>query len=216
MDTTSPKYLRARIDMFRDVLSKVDAKDFNTALLRNGVFPKDRDEKAIVLTYLKQRDYSNDPLTFSELSTFNTWFAWHSEKVCGSEEYTSSREFPITIKGTEFNIKSTLNHALGDFQLILELPGEWIIKTFYPEYEDFFVQYASGKYMIQLFTHGMDYNFQINNGDFLLENINYRRIEDANAHALKFMNEHPVVETRLSELEIEALALELEMQIKRI
>jgi hypothetical protein len=216
MDTTSPKFLRARIDMFRDVLSKVDAKDNVASLLRNGVFPKDRDEESLVAVYLKQRDYSGEPLSFSELCTFNTWFARHPEKVCGREEYTNSREFPITIKGTEFNIKSTLNHALGDFQLILELPGEWIIKTFYPEYEDFFVQYACGKYMIQVFTHGMDYNFQINNGDFLLENINYRRIEDAIAHALKFMNEHPVGDTKLSELEIEALALELEMQIKRI
>lgn len=216
MDTTSPKYLRARIDMIRDVLSKVDAKDFNTSLLRNGVYPKDRDEESIVAAYMKQKDYSNEPLSFSELCTFNTWFAWHSEKVCGKEEYTSSREFPITIKGTEFNIKSTLNHALGDFQLILELPGEWIIKTFYPEYEDFLVQYACGKYMIQVFAHGMDYNFQINNGDFLIENINYRKIEDANKHALKFMNQHPIGSTTLSELEIEALALELEMQIKKI
>ena len=216
MDTTSPKYLRARIDMIRDVLSKVDAKDFNTSLLRNGVYPKDRDEESIVTVYMKQKDYSNEPLSFSELCTFNTWFAWHSEKVCGKEEYTSSREFPITIKGTEFNIKSTLHHALGDFQLLLLLPGEWSIKIFNPEYEDFFVQYACGKYMIQIFTHGMDYNFQINEGDNLLQSINYRKIEDANKHALKFMNENPMRNNSLSELEIEALALEYELQLKRL
>ena len=216
MDTTSPKYLRARIDMIRDILSKTDTKDFNTSLLRNGVYPKDRDEESLVAVYMKQKDYSNEPLSFSELCTFNTWFAWHIEKVCGREEYTSSREFPITIKGTEFNIKSTLNHALGDFQLILELPGEWSIKIFNPEYEDFFVQYACGNYTIQVFTHGMDYNFQISNGEVLLENINYRKIEDANEHAFRFMNEHLLGNTSMSELEIEALALELEMQIKRI
>lgn len=216
MDTTSPKYLRARIDMIRDVLSKTDAKDFNTSLLRNGVYPKDRDEESIVAAYMKQKDYSNEHLSFSELCTFNTWFARHPEKICGKEEYTTSREFPITIKGSLVEIISTLNYALGDMQLLLELPGDWVIKTYDPEYEDFFVQYRCGKYMIQVFTHGVDYNFQIHNGDFILENINYMSVSDANEHALKFMNEHPIGNTSLSELEIEALALELEMQIKRI
>ena len=216
MDSTSPKYLRARIDMIRDVISKVDAMDFNTSLLRNGVYPKDRDEESIVATYMKQKDYSNEPLSFSELCTFNTWFARHPEKICGKEEYTTSREFPITIKGSLVEIISTLNYALGDMQLLLELPGDWVIKTYDPEYEDFFVQYGCGNYMIQVFTHGVDYNFQIHNGDFILENINYMSVSDANEHALKFMNEHPIGNTSLSELEIEALALELEMQIKRI
>ena len=216
MDSTSPKYLRARIDMIRDVISKVDAMDFNTSLLRNGVYPKDRYEESIVATYMKQKDYSNEPLSFSELCTFNTWFARHPEKICGKEEYTTSREFPITIKGSLVEIISTLNYALGDMQLLLELPGDWVIKTYDPEYEDFFVQYGCGNYMIQVFTHGVDYNFQIHNGDFILENINYMSVSDANEHALKFMNEHPIGNTSLSELEIEALALELEMQIKRI
>lgn len=215
MDTTSPKYLRARIDMIRDVLSKVDAKDFNTSLLRNGVYPKDRDEEAVVGTYLAQREYSNEPLSFSELCTFNTWFARHPEKICGREEYTSSREFPITINGSMVEIISTLNYALGDLQLLLVLPGDWVIKIYDPEQEDFFVQYACGAYMIQVFTHGVDYNFQIHNGDILLENINYMSISDVNEHALKFMNAHAHLHQK-NTLELEALALELELQIKRI
>lgn len=215
MDTTSPKYLRARIDMIRDVLSKVDAKDFNTSLLRNGVYPKDRDEEAIVGTYLAQREYSNEPLSFSELCTFNTWFARHPEKICGREEYTSSREFPITINGSMVEIISTLNYALGDLQLLLVLPGDWVIKIYDPEQEDFFVQYTCGAYMIQVFTHGVDYNFQIHDGDRLLENINYMSISDVNEHALKFMNAHPHLHQK-NTLELEALALELELQIKRI
>ncbi len=215
MDTTSPKYLRARIDMIRDVLSKVDAKDFNTSLLRNGVYPKDRDEEAVVGTYLAQREYSNEPLSFSELCTFNTWFARHPEKICGREEYTSSREFPITINGSMVEIISTLNYALGDLQLLLVLPGDWVIKIYDPEQEDFFVQYNCGAYMIQVFTHGVDYNFQIHDGDRLLENINYMSITDVNEHALKFMNAHPHLHQK-NTLELEALALELELQIKRI
>ena len=216
MDTTSPIYLRARIDMIRDVLSKSDAKDFHVALLRNGVFPKDRDEKGLVEIYAKQKDYSNQPLSFTELCTFNTWFNLYPEKVCGQEVVTTSREFPISIKGNETWIKNTINHALGDFQLILDLPGGWYIDYFDPANEDFSVDYRCGAYKIQIFSHGVDYNFQIQNGDTLLQNTNYRYIEDANAHATRFMQSHPLASTDVSTLEIEALALEYELQLNRL
>lgn len=216
MDTTSPIYLRARIDMIRDVLSKSDAKDFHVALLRNGVFPKDRDEKGLVEIYAKQKDYSNQPLSFTELCTFNTWFNLYPEKVCGQEVVTTSREFPISIKGNETWITNTINHALGDFQLILDLPGGWYIDYFDPANEDFSVDYRCGAYKIQIFSHGVDYNFQILNGDTLLQNINYRYIEDANAHATRFMQSHPLASTDVSTLEIEALALEYELQLNRL
>lgn len=216
MDVTSPQYLRARIDMFRDVLSKVDAKDFHTSLLRNGVFPKDRDERGLVEIYAKQKDYSNEPLRFSEWCTFNTWFAAHPEKVCGQEEITSSRDFPITIKGDKTWIENTIGHGLGDFNLILDLPGDWRIDYFDPDEEDFYVEYKCGTYKIQILSHGVDYNFQIQNADFLLENINYRHIEDTNAHAIRFMQAHPLGDTMVSALEVEALALEYEFELKRL
>lgn len=216
MDVTSPIYLRARIDMIRDVLSKSDAKDFHVALLRNGVFPKDRDEKGLVEIYAKQKDYSNQPLSFTELCTFNTWFNLYPEKVCGQEVVTTSREFPISIKGNETWITNTINHALGDFQLILDLPGGWYIDYFDPANEDFSVDYRCGQYKIQIFSHGVDYNFQIHNGDTILQNINYRYIEDANAHATRFMQSHPLASTDVSTLEIEALALEYELQLNRL
>ena len=216
MDTSSPMYLRARIDMIRDVLSKSDAKDFHVALLRNGVFPKDRDEKGLVEIYAKQKDYSNERLSLTELCTFNTWFNLNPEKVCGQEVVTGSRDFPLTIKGDNTWIKNTINHALGDFQLILELPGNWYIDYFDPANEDFSVDYRCGPYKIQIFSHGVDYNFQIQNADLLLENKNYPNLEDANAHALGFMKSNCVATTDVSDLEIEALALEYELQLKRL
>jgi hypothetical protein len=202
--------------MIRDVLSKSDAKDFQVALLRNGVYPKDRDEKSLVEIYAKQQDYSNQPLSFTELCTFNTWFNLYPEKVCGQEVVTTSREFPISIKGNETWITNTINHALGDFQLILDLPGGWYIDYFDPANEDFSVDYRCGAYKIQIFSHGVDYNFQIQNGDTLLENINYRYIEDANAHATRFMQSHPLASKDVSTLKIEALALEYELQLNRL
>jgi hypothetical protein len=78
------------------------------------------------------------------------------------------------------------------------------------------VDYRCGAYKIQIFSHGVDYNFQIQNGDTLLQNINYRYIEDANAHATRFMQSHPLASKDVSTLEIEALALEYELQLNRL
>jgi len=105
---------------------------------------------------------------------------------------------------------------LGDFQLILDLPGGWYIDYFDPANEDFSVDYRCGQFKIQIFSHGVDYNFQIQNGDTILQNINYRYIEDANAHATRFMQSHPLASKDVSTLEIEALALEYELQLNRL
>ena len=213
MDTSSPPYLRARIDMFRDVLSKLDASEMNAAILRNGVFPKDRDEKGLVEVYARQKDYSTDPLSFSELCTFNTWFTMYPEKVCGTEEITTSREFPITIKGDMEWIENTIGHGLGDFRLLLSLPGEWRIDNFEPT-EDFFVQYRDGDSMIQVFAHGIGYNLQVYRGEQMTELRDFSTIEQANGYALMLMQKEGSKPTNAASLlEMEALALEIELQM---
>lgn len=213
MDTSSPPYLRARIDMFRDVLSKLDATEMNAAILRNGVFPKDRDEKGLVEVYARQKDYSTEPLSFSELCTFNTWFTMYPEKVCGTEEITTSREFPITIKGDMEWIENTIGHGLGDFRLLLSLPGEWRIDNFEPT-EDFFVQYRDGDAMIQVFAHGVGYNLQVYRGNQMTEFRDFSTIEQANGYALMLMQKEGSKPTNAASLlEMEALALEIELQM---
>ena len=213
MDTSSPPYLRARIDMYRDVLSKLDASEMNAAILRNGVFPKDRDEKGLVEVYARQKDYSTDPLSFSELCTFNTWFTMYPEKVCGTEEITTSREFPITIKGDMEWIENTIGHGLGDFRLLLSLPGEWRIDNFEPT-EDFFVQYRDGDAMIQVFAHGVGYNLQVYRGEQMTELRDFSTIEQANGYALMLMQKEGSKPTNAASLlEMEALALEIELQM---
>jgi len=213
MDTSSPPYLRARIDMYRDVLSKLDASEINAAILRNGVFPKDRDEKGLVEVYARQKDYSTDPLSFSELCTFNTWFTMYPEKVCGTEEITTSREFPITIKGDMEWIENTIGHGLGDFRLLLSLPGEWRIDNFEPT-EDFFVQYRDGDSMIQVFAHGIGYNLQVYRGEQMTELRDFSTIEQANGYALMLMQKEGSKPTNAASLlEMEALALEIELQM---
>ncbi|NBW33270.1 MAG: hypothetical protein EBR22_04875 [Cytophagia bacterium] len=213
MDTSSPPYLRARIDMYRDVLSKLDASEMNAAILRNGVFPKDRDEKGLVEVYARQKDYSTEPLSFSELCTFNTWFTMYPEKVCGTEEITTSREFPITIKGDMEWIENTIGHGLGDFRLLLSLPGEWRIDNFEPT-EDFFVQYRDGDAMMQVFAHGVGYNLQVYRGEQMTELRDFSTIEQANGYALMLMQKEGSKPTNAASLlEMEALALEIELQM---
>jgi len=213
MDTSSPPYLRARIDMYRDVLSKLDASEINAAILRNGVFPKDRDENGLVEVYARQKDYSTNPLSFSELCTFNTWFTMYHEKVCGTEEITTSREFPITIKGDMEWIENTIGHGLGDFRLLLSLPGEWRIDNFEPT-EDFFVQYRDGDSMIQVFAHGVGYNLQVYRGEQMTELRDFSTIEQANGYALMLMQKEGSMPTNAASLlEMEALALEIELQM---
>lgn len=216
MDKLDPKYQRARVFMLRDILSKVDPKAQHAALMRNGVFPPDRDEKAMVAVYLKDREFASEPLSFTEQCTFNTWFSMHPEKICGVEKLSTSREFPLTIEGDRKWIESTLGHALGDGQLILDLPGQWYIDYFDPSEEDFDATYRYRDFHITVFTHGADYNLQIHKGDFILDNINYRKIEDANKHIIAFMQAHQNPQNPESILEMEALALELEFQLKHL
>ncbi len=213
MEQHSPVYLRARIDLIRELITLGDPTSNDIPILRNGVFPSVMDEHALVKQQTLKKDYSNEKLSFTELCTFNTWFTLHPEKVCGKQEITSSREFPITIKGDKQWVVNTITHGLGDNKLITELPGDWCVVYFDPALEDFDVDYTFSTYKIRIFSHGVDYNFQIHNGDHLLENINYREIQDANSHALQFMRAHSLDHTNPSILEMEALAFELELQI---
>jgi hypothetical protein len=216
MDKLEPRYQRARVFMLRDILSKVDPKAGHAALMRSGVFPPDRNEKAMVEVYLKDREFPSGPLTFTELCTFNTWFSMYPEKICGVEKLTSSREFPLTIEGDRKWVESTLGHALGDGQLILDLPGEWYIDYFDPNNQGFLVNYRYKDFYISLYSQGTDYNLQIHKGDFILDNINYRIIQDANKHILSFMGAHLKPHNPESILEMEAMALEIEFQLKEL
>jgi len=104
-----PSYYRARISAFRYFISQGgESKERNSPneLLKYGVIHPDiADEFEKYLTRLvAEYTFSDLPLTFTELCSFNTWFAMHPEKIAGKELLTTSREFPITIKGTKEDI----------------------------------------------------------------------------------------------------------------
>ena len=104
-----PSYYRARISAFRYFISQGgESKDRNSPneLLKYGVIHPDiADEFEKYLTRLvAEYTFSELPLTFTELCSFNTWFAMHPEKIAGKEIITTSREFPIGIKGTKEDV----------------------------------------------------------------------------------------------------------------
>jgi len=114
----SPTYYRARIDVIQELVTSPDAKEENIPLLRNGVFPDSVDSEGLIADRIKKQNYNDEPLTFFELTRFNTWFNLYPEKVCGVEQITTSREFPIQIKGTREDIVKTIH--IEESQLELE------------------------------------------------------------------------------------------------
>ncbi len=103
-----PEHYRARIEVIRGMLSTLavneKGKVNEIVLLRNGVFPEQYNEYKLIQENLLKNTYKNEPLTFSELTRFNTWFTIHPEKICGEEQVTTSLEFPIKVKGTREDI----------------------------------------------------------------------------------------------------------------
>jgi hypothetical protein len=112
----TPAYYRARIQLMRDLqstLGKSESEAQRLNMVRNGVFVPKHEEEEAIDRYLKENQYPPDPLSFLELCTYNTWFQIHPEKVCGEEVFTSSRDFPITIKGNRETIEKTIRSSLG-------------------------------------------------------------------------------------------------------
>ena len=95
-----------------------DEKNNDRVLLRNGFIPErllpefnkalTEHHQAWLLVKNKQS------LSFTEICSFNTWFAIHPGKVAGIEYVTTSREFPITVKGTKEDIMETISGGLND------------------------------------------------------------------------------------------------------
>lgn len=103
-------WYRARIKAIRQLLEEISSRsagqEKDRSLLRNGVVPENQQKRfEELLDYEYKLTFSlNEPLTFTEITSFNTWFVMHPEKVCGKETITTSREFPVTVKGTKDDI----------------------------------------------------------------------------------------------------------------
>jgi hypothetical protein len=210
-----PMYWRARLEVFREAIAQAQNDDPDIALLRNGVMRNKASEEMLSEARMKEKEFPNNPLSLVEVCSFNSWFAKHPEKVCGEEIITTSREFPISIKGDRTWIENTIGHHIGEDRLILPVPFEWSIKYFDASDPDFDVEYTNGEYNARIYQGGVDYNLQIHKGDYIEDNVNFMDIRDANLHLMNFMKAHRG-QASSKTLELEALALELELQMTEL
>jgi hypothetical protein len=109
----SPAYYRARLAAFEQVIVEEkggdrDEKNNNSVILRNGVIPDGYEKRIDAIIQENRKKVSNSKLLFEEITRFNTWFEMYPEKVAGTEVVTTSREFPIMIKGTEEDLIQTV------------------------------------------------------------------------------------------------------------
>lgn len=115
-DDTCPSYLRARLRYIERVTKgHEDKESMEYRLIRNYGYILDEDSKigdiCSIQTFENLKDYP--PLDFMELTRYNTWFALHPEKVCGKEFITTSRNFPISVKGTKEDIINTIHKFIS-------------------------------------------------------------------------------------------------------
>jgi len=114
-------YYRARMDAISELIKSFpvsDKKNNDRVLLRNGFIPErllPEFNKAVTGHHqARLRVKNRQPLSFTELCSFNTWFAKYPEKLAGIECVTTSREFPIMVKGTKEEIIETVSRGLND------------------------------------------------------------------------------------------------------
>ncbi|HEY4789116.1 MAG TPA: hypothetical protein VIH57_23870 [Bacteroidales bacterium] len=114
-------YYRARMDAIVELIKAIpvsDEKNNDRVLLRNGLIPGKLQlafDKALnEHRQARLRVQKKQPLSFTELCSFNTWFAMYPERIAGVEYVTTSREFPIMVKGTREDIIETVSGGLSD------------------------------------------------------------------------------------------------------
>lgn len=114
--TITPAKCRSRIRALRAWISacppdKPGEKGSEKKLLLYGVIPTGYDLEGWMKDDIDTDDTAS--LGLVENMTLDTWFYQHPDKVCGKEVLTSSREFPLTIKGTREDCEKVFAKFLG-------------------------------------------------------------------------------------------------------
>lgn len=135
MELIAPQYSRARIAALNHLRGELNHElktassqrrkeiELQIAQVRNGVFPEGFDADEMVLLVEKDRDFSNEPLSTTELMTYGTYFDIHPEKICGHEVVSSSRDFPVSISGTKDDVERAIDSTL-DIKNDIELEAQ--------------------------------------------------------------------------------------------
>lgn len=132
----SPGWLRARIEGLHALKEELSIRlneqpnnkirQHELRLVRNGVFPMRFNAKDWTSKFYDKLDYT--PLSFIELCSFSTYFELHPEKVCGNEEFTSFRDFPVKIKGARKDVEQAIQNSIHSISTDEYLALERLLK----------------------------------------------------------------------------------------
>jgi len=204
----TPAYYRARTALIAELIAAQGPRGKDLPLLRNGVLPPGVDEAQAVAQ--RQGSFPAHALGFAELCAFNTFFALYPEKVCGQEVLTSSREFPLTVKGSRQQVETAMAPAL-DPRLLLPPPSPWRIYAVDDQQGAFEVEYRKGAHRACLFERQNAYRTEIYEEGLLLEGRHFTDITLANTSLTRYMGQS------LRPLDpLEVFALELELQLAQL
>lgn len=116
---TTNGYYRARLEALYGLIEETKDK---TAQRTTKLTPREllklghilKEYLSVVNGRIKeQKDVSNEALSFVEITTLNTWFAMHPDKVLGQEVVTTSLNFPLQIKGKREEVEQRLTEAIA-------------------------------------------------------------------------------------------------------
>lgn len=125
-------YYRARNNVIGKYISK-ETDDKRKRWLQYGFIPdeyEDEFEKECEETQKLYKSKDGEmPLTFTDMTTYSTWFAMHPEKVAGRIEGGSSLFFPVVVKGSRNDVENLINSVTkedssDDDMMELELEAE--------------------------------------------------------------------------------------------
>lgn len=207
----TPRYLRARLDVLAALMGEARKDSTELVLLRNGVFPSKYPQKEMIQSRMNQGQYPTSDLSFFELCRFNTFFELHPEKICGEQIITSSREFPLSIKGDQALITKVIQANWADEKVMLDLAYPWRIVHFEkgPPLE---VEYQGNKMIARIRQLEDRFELLFTGEDLEAYFYKFYDIRIANIRLRELIDQFAPYQSH-SNLELEALALELELQI---
>ena len=113
-------YLRGRIEFIKKQRANNSLSSLERKLLSYGLIVDEQKHNASIQAIVKENSLSSEPLSFLELSSYNTFFTLHPEKVCGKEVLSTSLQFSITIKGTKEDIIQTIHQNISKAEFNME------------------------------------------------------------------------------------------------
>ena len=125
MAVVTPQYCRARIRVLNEHIRSANNQE--KKWLQNGFVPDGKKAEFENWISNSEHEQSADPLTFTELTTYSTWYELHPEKVAGKMVGNTSMFFPVQVEGSKKDVDEMFASAFDepdDEIELLELEAE--------------------------------------------------------------------------------------------